>query len=260
MENTTSDLAQAAGERSSRYLIVNADDFGRSPGLNRGIIEAREQGIVTSATLMVHYPAAAAAGEYACAHPEFSVGLHFDLYEWEYHTERGWISVYEHADHEDPAAIRTELKRQLAMFERLVGQPPSHLDSHQHAHLSEPARAVTLETAERHRLPVRNCTPALAYCGDFYGQTGRGEPYPEGISVEQLVRTTEALATGWTELSCHPGYAGDLKTIYANEREQELRTLCSPEVAAAIAAAGVQLCSFHDFRRSRSVTASVANS
>ena len=252
MENTTSDLAHAGGDRSSRYLIVNADDFGRTAGLNRGIIESHERGIVTSATLMVHYPAAAEAGDYARAHPDFSVGLHFDLYEWEYDRQSGWISVYERVDHEDPAAIRTELDRQLALFERLAGQPPSHLDSHQHAHLSEPARAVVLETAERHRLSVRNSTPGIGYCGDFYGQTGRGEPYPDGISIEQLVRTIEALPEGWTELSCHPGYAGDMKTIYAAEREQELRTLCSPEVVRAIAAAGVQLCSFRDFRRSRS--------
>jgi len=36
-----------------RYLIVNADDFGQSPGVNRGIIQAHEHGIVTSASLMV---------------------------------------------------------------------------------------------------------------------------------------------------------------------------------------------------------------
>ncbi len=35
-----------------RYLIVNADDFGRSSGVNRGVIEAYEGGIVTSASLL----------------------------------------------------------------------------------------------------------------------------------------------------------------------------------------------------------------
>src|SRR5437870_3779943 len=43
---------------AARYLIVNADDFGLSPGVNRGIIEAHEHGIVTSASLMVRWPAA----------------------------------------------------------------------------------------------------------------------------------------------------------------------------------------------------------
>ena len=45
-----------------KRLIVNADDFGRTPGINRGVVEAHESGIVTSATLMVNYaPAAEAA-------------------------------------------------------------------------------------------------------------------------------------------------------------------------------------------------------
>src|SRR5437879_4472175 len=47
----------------ARYLIVNADDFGRSPGVNRGIMSAYEHGIVTSASLMVRWPAAAEAAK-----------------------------------------------------------------------------------------------------------------------------------------------------------------------------------------------------
>jgi hypothetical protein len=46
---------------AARYLIVNADDFGQSPGVNRGIIQGFDQGIVTSASLMVRWPAAAPA-------------------------------------------------------------------------------------------------------------------------------------------------------------------------------------------------------
>ena len=44
----------------TRHLIVNADDFGQSAGINRGIIEAHEHGIVTSTSLMVRWPAAGA--------------------------------------------------------------------------------------------------------------------------------------------------------------------------------------------------------
>jgi predicted glycoside hydrolase/deacetylase ChbG (UPF0249 family) len=41
----------------SRRLIVNADDFGRAPGVNRGIVAAHQDGIVTSTTLMTNLPA-----------------------------------------------------------------------------------------------------------------------------------------------------------------------------------------------------------
>jgi predicted glycoside hydrolase/deacetylase ChbG (UPF0249 family) len=76
--------AHAAG----RFLIVNADDFGLTSGINRGIIEAHEHGIVTSASLMVRYPAAREAADYAKAHPELSVGLHFEAGEWRYRAGR----------------------------------------------------------------------------------------------------------------------------------------------------------------------------
>ena len=67
---------------STRYLIVNADDFGQSRGINRGITEAHEQGIVTSASLMVRWPAAPEAAAYARSHGSLSLGLHFDFGEW----------------------------------------------------------------------------------------------------------------------------------------------------------------------------------
>jgi chitin disaccharide deacetylase len=60
-----------------RSLIVNADDFGQSPGVNRGTIKTCEQGIVTSASLMVRGPAA--AGAYGQERPTLSLGLHLDL-------------------------------------------------------------------------------------------------------------------------------------------------------------------------------------
>ena len=56
--NVTDDWAPVLGETAERYLVVNADDFGRSEGVNRGILRAHERGIVTSTSLMVRWPAA----------------------------------------------------------------------------------------------------------------------------------------------------------------------------------------------------------
>jgi len=58
---------------AGRSLIVNADDFGQSAGVNAGVMATHQRGIVTSASLMVRSPAAAEAVAYARAHPSLSL-------------------------------------------------------------------------------------------------------------------------------------------------------------------------------------------
>ena len=237
----------SSGASADRFLIVNADDFGITAGVNRGIIEAHERGIVTSASLMVRYPAAAEAAAYATRRPELSVGLHFDISEWRYsHGE--WRPFYIVVDADDRSAVERELRVQLAAFERLMNRPPTHLDSHQHVHNSEPVRSVLLEAAITLDVPLRGCTPGLAYRGDFYGQLGRGEAFPEGIESAQLKTTLESLSPGWSELGCHPGYVEDLDSTYRWEREKEVRVLCDPELQVVLEQLGIRLCSFHTRR------------
>src|SRR5919202_807658 len=127
-----------------RYLIVNADDFGQSPGGTQGVLEGQERGIVTSTSLMVRWPAAAGAAAYGREHPNFSLGLHFDFGEWVY-RQGSWVPVYEVAPTDDIAAVASEAIRQLDAFRRLVGRDPTHLDSHQHVHRWEPVLSVLLE-------------------------------------------------------------------------------------------------------------------
>lgn len=221
-------------------LIVNADDFGQSPGVNRGIIEAHERGIVTSASLMVRWPAAAEAAAYAREHSGLSVGLHFDLGEWAY-RDGAWVRLYEVVPPDDPAAVEEEAARQLAAFRRLLGREPTHLDSHQHVHREEPARSILSGIARDLGLPLRHETPHIRYRGDFYGQDAQGAPFPEAIGVEALLRLLEGLPPGITELGCHPGSGEGPAGMYRMEREEEVRTLCDPRVRAALAALGIEL-------------------
>ncbi len=230
---------------SDRRLIVNADDFGLSPGVNRGIAQAHEQGIVTSASLMVRWPAAAEAAAYAREHPRLSVGLHFDLGEWTF-ADEAWRLVYEVAPATEPAAVQAELATQLDAFRRLMGRNPTHLDSHQHVHRAEPVRSLMVQRAREMGIVLRSFDTAVRYCGEFYGQSNKGYPYPEGISVEALLRILRDLPPGLTEMGCHPGEGDDVNTMYRHERAVECRTLCDPRVRTAIAAGGIRLCSFSD--------------
>jgi chitin disaccharide deacetylase len=92
--------------------LVNTDDFGQSPGVNEGVITAHEHGIVTSASLMVRWPAATPAAKYARGHPRLSVGLHVDLGEWAFRQETS-VRLCEVIPMEDFARIAAEALRQL---------------------------------------------------------------------------------------------------------------------------------------------------
>jgi predicted glycoside hydrolase/deacetylase ChbG (UPF0249 family) len=230
---------------AARWLIVNADDLGLSAGVNAGIAEAHECGIVTSASLMVRADAAAAAVDLAREQAGLAVGLHLDIAEWRFEVGE-WRVAYERCAPEDQAAVETECRGQVDAFRELTGRDPTHLDSHQHTHMSEPVAAVAARLAAELEVPLRD--RGIRYEGGFYGQTGKGEPYPEGIEPEHLIELIETLPPGKTELGCHPGRGADTGSPYEAERERELRALCDPRVAAAIERAGVSLRSFADLR------------
>jgi predicted glycoside hydrolase/deacetylase ChbG (UPF0249 family) len=224
-----------------RTLIVNADDLGLSTGVNAGIVAAHERGIVTSASAMVRMPAAAAAAELARALPSLAVGLHIDLGQWDY-VDGEWRAAYERCAGDDSAAVERECRAQLETFRELLGREPSHLDSHQHVHLDEPLASVAAALAAELGVPLRD--RGIRYEGGFYGQSGRGEPFPEAIAAERLIELIESLPPGATELGCHPGIGVEAESVYGAERERELEALCDERVRATIERQGIALRSF----------------
>lgn len=234
----------------TRCLIVNADDFGLCHGVNRGIIESAERGIVSSASLMVRQPAAVEAAAYAKQNRNLSIGLHLDFGEWAF-KNGGWVRLYKVVPTDDANAVKEEINRQLAMFRELMGRSPTHLDSHQHAHRNEPVRPILLEAARKFSIPLRECDPRIRYCGDFYGQTGEGEPLPDNIGVDGLKRILKTLPQGVTELGCHPGYAEGLTSVYLTEREREIQTLCNPAIKTGLREWNIELCNFDGLARLR---------
>jgi len=233
---------------ATKYLIVNADDFGQSPGVNRGIIEAHEHGIVTSASLMTRWVAAGEAAFYARKYPRLGLGLHLDLGEWIY---RGgsWVPLYTVVALDDASAVERELYSQLDMFRYLVGRDPSHVNSHQHVHTRDPLRSIALEFCENLGVPLRNLCPEVNYFMDFYGQTAEGLPLPTAIAVDQIITMLSALPSGLTVLVCHPGDVDDLTTMYQMERREEVKVLCDSRIQAVIRKFGIELCSFEDWNR-----------
>lgn len=229
----------------AKKLIINADDFGQSKGVNKGIIQAYEMGIVTSASLMVRYPDVLQAAEYSKNNPGLSVGLHIDLGEWIYSKEE-WTPLYEVVDLNDMDAVKDEIKKQLDLFQTVTGRNPSHIDSHQHVHMRKELKPVVMNFASDLNIILRRCNDKVNYCGDFYGQDVDGSPLHEMISVDGMDKTLSSIPEGITELACHPGLNDDLQTMYRLERELEINTLCDSQIKKSLERNKIELCSFND--------------
>lgn len=227
-------------------LIINADDFGMSTGVNRGILQAHQAGVITSTSMMVRGAAVAEAAALARGNPRLGVGLHVDLCEWEYRDEE-WRLRYSVVAMEDTEAVVLEVGRQLDAFRVLMGCDPTHIDSHQHVHKDEPVRTVLQGVARKLGIPLRHFNADISYEGKFYGQSHKGDAFIEAISVESLLDIIWTLPAGATELACHPAAAPDMDSPYKEERLVELKILCDPRVRAAITKSGVELRSFRDF-------------
>ena len=222
---------------AQRNLIVNADDFGASVGVNRGIVHAHAEGIVTSTSLMVHGPAAQEAVALAREHPGLAVGLHWDL-------DAGGV---DRVPLGRAASVRGELEAQLEAFHRLVGRPPSHIDSHHHVHRSEAVAPIAEEVAAPLGVPLRE-SGLVTYIGGFYGQWEWQVTDLHHVSPDFLMWILRhEVAEGWTEIGCHPGYIDDdFTSVYLAEREAEVRTLTDPRIREEIDALGIRLASYDD--------------
>jgi len=222
-----------------KYCIINGDDFGFSRGINCGILEAHQQGVLTSTSVMVDYPAAGHAARLPREAPRLSVGLHVVLTH-EDCTPR--------IDFNSPSECRREIASQWARFVELLGQPPSHLDAHHNIYRDERLTPLFLECANENKVPLREHS-RVTYFPEFYGQWD-GEIHLEQIGVENLCSMLETrIRPGITELGCHPGYIDPgFESSYALERETELRTLCSPMVRQAIRDLDIHLISYKDLR------------
>jgi predicted glycoside hydrolase/deacetylase ChbG (UPF0249 family) len=224
-----------------RLLIFNADDFGASTGINRGIVESHLNGVVTSTSLMVTGNAVDDAVARSRECPQLSIGLHWDV----------WGEDERDFDITDLAAVRDQFEKQLDSFHHKMGTMPTHVDSHRHAHI-DASRVVFeyfQELVKPLGIPLRGdgrVHPVL----DFYGRAQSSvHGAPEQVSVPFMKRLIAKETRGrWTEIMCHPGYVDKgYRSRYSAQRECEIRTLTDPEIPAWIARNGIHLASYHDF-------------
>jgi predicted glycoside hydrolase/deacetylase ChbG (UPF0249 family) len=246
----------------SKRLIVNADDFGRTPGVNRGIVEAHARGIVTSTTLMVNAPAAADAARLAKQHPELGVGLHLALTGGAPTLPPEQLSTLvdgrgrlparpQGLAHAAPREILAEARAQLRRFHELMGAPPTHFDSHHHAHRLPSVLEALVTLSWETGLPVRNAGPEVKAVLD---RERIATPdhfvdvfHDANATPEALVGILAELLPGTSELMCHPALVDDALragSSYAEPRGRELEALSHPEARATLHGSGVRLIDF----------------
>ncbi len=245
-----------------RQLIINADDFGLSPAVSRGILHVHQHGVVTSTTVMIGIPGADDAVRTALTTaPALGLGLHITLAGYGcppilhvdqvptlvradgmFYDEPAWSA---HAAYFAADEITREIQAQFDRFVAVAGRLPTHLDSHYHAAYRHPAALDALQgLAVAHNLPLRHpgldglslkvTTPALLVDG------------PKTLA-DLAIKLTTLPAEGVAEMIYHPGYVDHLlltRDTLTTPREAELRFLTDPAVRAALADAACQLVTF----------------
>ena len=262
-----------------KRLIINSDDYGRTPEISRGIRETHLRGVVTSTTCMMNIPTTAEDIAVALKEtPTLGMGVHLVL------TMGSPISAPEtvssltdeegHFFKYQPLLkqlsdikveeVKREWQAQIEAFLRAAGHKPTHLDSHHHSSYFSPAlfRAM-LELAKEY-----DCAIRFPFAGDTskeLEETNKHVPaliqefdlprpdlflvdfYDERATLAELLNMIRNLPDGTTEIMCHPGYTNTAfanESVYNIQRDRELEVLTDPSVKEAIQANGIQLVSF----------------
>ncbi|QCT88982.1 chitin disaccharide deacetylase [Escherichia sp. E4742] len=249
-----------------RLLIVNADDFGLSPAINYGIIDAHRCGVVTSTTAMMTADAIEHAVKVSADLPSLAVGLHFvlsygnpltvmsslqrdgKLGKWIWDVARDGLLAQQE--------VENELEAQYQRFVALFCRKPTHIDSHHHVHFIPQVWPIVSRFAQQKGLPVRfdpeaaaphdigreNIISTEGFTAHFYADNV--------LQAEFLRMLDESAERGEKafELMCHPGFVDSIvqQSAYCFERLTEHEVLTSEALRWEIAERGYRLGAFRD--------------
>jgi hopanoid biosynthesis associated protein HpnK len=286
MSNAMRATAPVAVGVAHRRLIVNADDFGRSPSINQAIIRAHREGILTTASLMVNEAAFDEAVGLARDNPSMGVGLHLTLLcghsALPRETIPGLVTQERKFTDNPPGAgfryffrrgLRAQLRAEIhAQFEkfRATGLVLDHVNGHLHLHLHPTVFSILMDDAvllgiQRVRLtrdPFRlNLRLASGRLGDrmlhaviFHSLAARARPVLEQRGLRHTRCVFGLLQNGRVDeayvarlLPLLPGGDSELYSHPSlDEAKAEFDALISPAVKAQVRELGIRLIRYQD--------------
>lgn len=240
-------------------LIINADDFGYSEGVNLGIAEAHRSGTVTSTTAMVTMPAIDHAVRIAKENPCLNIGLHLNITFGKPLTsvpglvnEEGFF----YKPKEEPNQslfkkdeIKQEFLAQYFEFIKKFHKRPSHLDSHLYAHqIYQTVAEAIHEIALEKQLPVRgmriNGYPEIPFFSWFKVRENESE---EDLLKKLAEHLPELDKLEYAEMMVHPAFADEYllgNSSYNRQRFIELKVLTSQRMRDLLRAHRIELTNF----------------
>lgn len=225
-----------------KRLIVNADDFGYREGINKGIVYAHQNGVVTSASLFVEKEGTDEAVRLAKENPGLGLGPHLDLDKF-FNVDHHFGIVLEMNEPKPSAEeLRSEIKRQMDKFYSF-GFTADHIDSHHHAHLHPNVFPIVCDIAKEYKVSV------VRLFSKFYSDHTVYENMKKTLIDKGLV-FLDHFIEGWywgnvdesyqaAELMTHPGYA----ELW---REAELAHCCQPQLKQYLIDQKIDLLRFSD--------------
>ena len=243
-------------------VIMNADDFGFSKGVNLAILEGFQHGILTSTSLMVNMPGFEHAVSLMKQYPDLlHVGIHL-VTTVQYSVVKGLKTLTDENDHfyRDPEIIeksdQSELDKEYqAQMDKFLatGLKPDHIDFHVCTTPKQLKAAMKL--AQKYHLPMRaqdqQIEGILKEHGIIYAPCHIPDFYDHG-TVNTLLKLFEKALDEkreMIELALHPAYVDqtllDLSS-YHIQRAREFASLMNPEVATFIQQHDIELISFED--------------
>jgi predicted glycoside hydrolase/deacetylase ChbG (UPF0249 family) len=261
-----------------KQLIINSDDYGRTPDISRGIREAHLRGVVTSTTCMMNIPTTASDIAVALQEtPNLGMGVHLVLTMGSPVSapetvrslvdEKGNFYKYEplrkRLSELDMDEVKREWRAQIGLFIQAARRKPTHLDSHHHSSYFSPElfRGM-LELAKEYNCAIRFPFTEVSReieetAGHVPGLMQEFNPprpdmffvsfYDEGATKEVLLNILDSVGEGTSEMMCHPGFVDEAfarESVYNAQRIRELEILTDPAVRDAIEARNIKLVSF----------------